>query len=127
MIMTLIISIATIISLILMIVLKPTIKINKLEFQTFWIIPIFGVILLLVTKQTTLLAVKEMLFSDSSINPIKILVLFLSISFLSIVLDELGFFRKCAELATKITKGSQYKLFFFNFAYCLDFNYFHIK
>lgn len=112
MIVTLLISIITIILLILGIIFKPVIKIKEKEIQTFWIAPIFGVVLLFVFGQINLYEIRELLFKDSAINPIKILILFLSISFLSIVLDELGFFRKCAELTTKVIKGSQHKLFF---------------
>lgn len=109
---TIIISIITIISLILMIILKPTIKIKTFELQTFWIIPVIGLITLLLLKQVDFEFIKDSLFKKSSINPIEILTLFLSISFLSIVLDEAGFFKKCALLATKINDGSQKKLYF---------------
>lgn len=108
---TLIISILTIIFLILAIIFKPTIKIGKIELQTFWIIPLIGVIALFITKQISFGEAKIVLFADTSINPIKILVLFISVSLLSIVLDEAGFFKKCALLTTKATKGSQHKLF----------------
>lgn len=108
---TLIISILTIALLVLMIIFKPTISIKGKEIQTFWIVPVLGVILLFIFGMINISEIKEMLFKDTAINPIKILVLFLSISFLSIVLDELGFFKRCAEFATKFTKGSQYKLF----------------
>lgn len=109
---TIIISIITIISLIIMIIFKPTIKIKKIELQTFWIIPVIGLIILLLLKQVDFEFIKDSLFRKSSINPIEILTLFLSISFLSIVLDEAGFFKKCALLATKINGGSQKKLYF---------------
>lgn len=108
---TLIISILTIIFLILAIVFKPSIKIKKVELQTFWMIPLIGIIFLYLTKEINFEETKNVLFAESSINPIKILVLFLSVSLLSIVLDEVGFFKKCALIATKATKGSQHKLF----------------
>lgn len=109
--LTIIISILTILSLISVIILKPTVKIKKLEVQTFWIIPLIGAIILLLFKEILISEVKEVFFANTSINPVKILVLFISVSFLSIVLDEAGFFKKCAVLATSITKGSQKKLF----------------
>lgn len=109
--LTIIISVLTILSLISVIILKPTLKIKKMEIQTFWIIPLIGAILLILFKELSIGEVKDVFFAKSSINPVKILVLFISVSFLSIVLDEAGFFKKCAALATSITKGSQKKLF----------------
>ena len=44
-------------------------------------------------------------------NPIKILVLFISMTILSIFLDEVGFFRYIANKAIKVLNGSQTKLF----------------
>ena len=106
-----IISIITIIVLIIAIIVKPTIKIKKYEVQTFWIIPLIGTLILLLTGEVGLETIKNIFVSDSSINPIKILVLFIAISLLSIALDEAGFFRKCAILAAKIAGGKQINLF----------------
>lgn len=108
---TIIISILTIISLIGFIIFKPSIKIKGKEIQTFWIISLIGALLLILFREIKLDEIKDVFFSDASINPIKILVLFITVSFLSIVLDEAGFFKKCAVVATKITRGSQFKLF----------------
>ena len=44
-------------------------------------------------------------------NPIKILTLFLSLTFLSVYLDELGFFRRLAFSMLRRARGSQMKLF----------------
>lgn len=56
--------------------------------------------------------VKKVVF----INPIKILVLFFSMTVQSIFLDELGLFRYCANVALKKAKGSQIKLFLYLYA-----------
>lgn len=109
--MTIVISLLTIISLIGLIIFKPSFKIKGKEIQTFWIVSLIGALLLIIFREIKLTEIKDVFFSDASINPIKILVLFITISFLSIVLDEAGFFRKCAVIATKVTKGSQFKLF----------------
>ncbi len=108
---TIIISILTIITLISLIIFKPSINIKGKEVQTFWIVSLIGALLLILFKEIKLTEIKDVFFSDASINPIKILVLFITVSFLSIVLDEAGFFKKCAVVATKVTKGSQFKLF----------------
>lgn len=111
MIASLIISILTIIFLIIVIIVKPTLKIKKIEIQTFWLIPLVGALFLFIFRSVKFNEVKDVFLSNNEVNPLKILALFISISFLSIVLDEAGFFKKCALLATKITKGSQKKLF----------------
>ena len=89
-----IISIMTIVVLVIAIIVKPTIKIKKHEVQTFWIVPLVGALILILTGEVGLETIKNIFISDSSINPIKILVLFIAISLLSIALDEAGFFRK---------------------------------
>ncbi len=109
--LTIVISILTILLLITVIIFKPTIRFKNVEFQTFWIVALLGAILLLLFNEITIYEIKEVFFSNNSINPIKILVLFIAVSFLSIVLDEAGFFKKCAVIATSLTKGSQKKLF----------------
>lgn len=53
----------------------------------------------------------ESLTANSAINPLKILVLFISMTVLSIFLDEVGFFRYLANLTLKKAKSSQMKLF----------------
>lgn len=108
---TIIISILTIISLIGFIIFKPSIKIKEKEIQTFWFVSLIGALLLILFREIKLTEIKDVFFSNASINPIKILVLFITVSFLSIVLDEAGFFKKCAVIATKVTRGSQLKLF----------------
>ena len=61
------------------------------------------------------ISIKEVLdglLNDSSINPIKILILFISMTLISVFLDEVGFFKTLATLATKKAKSSQITLFF---------------
>ena len=53
----------------------------------------------------------DTLTRDSAVNPLKILVLFFSMTFLSVLLDEVGFFRYLAKKAAKAAGGSQYWLF----------------
>lgn len=113
--LTIIISVLTCILLILSIIKFPTIKIKKLHLESFWIIALLGALLIIITKRIPLEKLYLALINDSSINPIKIIVLLLSLSMLSITLDELGFFKYIASRAVKIVKHSQYKLFFILF------------
>lgn len=95
------------------ILLFPKIKIGKISIDTYWIITLAGAIILLACGQADIVTVGKALISDTAINPIKILVLFLSMTVLSIFLDELGFFRFLAGVALKKAKTGQTKLFLY--------------
>lgn len=94
------------------ILFKPNFKIGKVELGTYWLVALFFAIILVLTKSITLREIEAGLTKHSSINPIKILVLFLSMTVQSIFLDEIGMFRYCANVALSRAKGSQLKLFF---------------
>ncbi len=93
--------------MIALVILQNTVKkIENIPFPLFLIPLIIGAILFLVLKISPWETVKESFLSNSEVNPLKILVLFLSMSFLSIYLDEMGFFSYLASLAiTKFKKG----------------------
>ena len=112
MILSIIISAITCITLILFVIFKPTIKINKLKLDTFWLVAIMGATLTLLTGVLPFDYLATNLEASTSINPLKIMVLLLSLTMLSITLDELGFFEHVASLAIKKVGGSKYKLFF---------------
>ena len=101
----------TILAMILMITLKPSLKIGKLSFQTFWVVTLIGAIVVLATGQVDFSSLWSSLTSGE-MNPLKILALFLSLSLISISLDELGFFHYLSSRALERSKGSQYKIFF---------------
>lgn len=113
---TIIISVLTCISLILSIIFFPKIKIFKKEFNTYWIISIIGAILILLFNCISIKEVLNGLLNDSAINPIKILVLFISMTLISVFLDEVGFFKYLATYATKKAKSNQITLFFILYA-----------
>jgi len=60
------------------------------------------------------------LSGEGSLNPFGILILFLSMVFLSIYLDITGFFEYCARLALNISKNNG-KLLFFSFYFIISF------
>ena len=103
----------SIIGMIASVIFFPTIKIKKISFQTFWIFPTLGAILLLATQLVDFDFVCESLIANTNVNPLKILTLFISMVFLSIVLDEVGFFNYLALQVVKKAKHSQYIMFFF--------------
>ena len=62
-------------------------------------------------KNFTLKFIVESIFADTAVNPVKILVLFISMTILSVFLDEIGFFRYLANVTLKKSGTSQKKLF----------------
>ncbi len=111
MILSLITFITTILIMIIMIIFKPTLKIKNISIQSFWIITLIGALIVIFTNQIDLSSLYNELTSNK-MNPIKILILFISLSMISISLDELNFFNYLSNKALKISKGSQYKIFF---------------
>lgn len=112
MITTLVISILTCVLLILSILLFPKLKIKNVSLSTFWMVALIGGILILSLGCISLNEVKDSLFASSEVNPFKILILFFSMTFLSIYLDELNFFKFLASKASKKANNSQLALFF---------------
>ena len=109
--MSLVIALLTIFLLILSIFLFPMIKIKNLKVNSYWIIALIGAILLIIFKQVDPSVIIDTLFSYSNVNPLKIVTLFISMSILSIFLDEIGFFNYIANLSCKKFGDNQYKLF----------------
>ncbi|MCQ3035190.1 MAG: hypothetical protein MJ248_03130 [Bacilli bacterium] len=112
MVLTLVISLLVFLSIILSIVFFPKIKIGKIELSSYWLIALIGAILMIATLRVSFADVLSNLFDESaSINPIKILALFFSMTFISVFLDHAGFFSYLANLACKKAGKNQFKLF----------------
>ena len=109
--LTIIISALTCIAMICAVLFFPKIKIGRLSFGSYWVVTLLGAVLLLLTGSVDFSTVGGALFADTAINPLKILVLFISMTVLSIFLDELGFFRYLASATLKKVGTSQLKLF----------------
>ena len=88
----------------------PSIKIGRHYISAYWMAPLAGALLLILGGFVTPEQVWQGLTADSDVNPIKILLLFLSMTLISVFLDNTGFFGKLAMSALKRTGGSQYKL-----------------
>ena len=111
MVLSLITFIVTIILMITMIIFKPNITYKKLSFQTFWVVTFLGALVVIITSQIDLSSLWSNL-TTGKMNPIKILILFISLSMISICLDELNFFNYLSTKALEKSKGNQYKIFF---------------
>ena len=111
MIPTIIISTITFVSITLSILFFPSIKVGKIKLGTYWIIALIGASLLLAFSFAPIKNVWEQLTNHTTVNPIKILILFFSTTVISIFLDEVGLFRFLANVAAKKAKHNQYTLF----------------
>lgn len=107
----LIIVVISIISMVLLIILKPQIKVFHFNLQTFYWPILIGAMLILIFSLLDPQIAFQSLTNNSAINPLKLLIIFLSLSFISIILDETGFFAFLASFAVNKSKGSQIKLF----------------
>lgn len=113
MITALIICAATIILMICGILFFPKIKLGRVQINSYWVITLLGAAVALAVTRPDFSALWQSLVADTAVNPIKILVLFISMTALSVFLDELGFFRYLAGVALKRAKSGQKKLFIY--------------
>ena len=111
MIATIIISVITFILITASILFFPSIKVGKIRLGTYWIIALLGAVILLSFSLAPIKEVFNQLTNNSSVNPIKIIILFFSMTILSIFLDEVGLFKYLASVATKKANNNQYLLF----------------
>lgn len=111
MIPTIIISLITFTLITLSILFFPTIKVGKIRLGTYWIIALTGAVILLACSFAPISEVFKELTSNTTVNPLKIIILFFSMTILSIYLDEVGLFKYLASVAAKKAKNNQYMLF----------------
>ena len=116
MVATIIISLLTCISLILSILLFPKITIFKKQINSYWLICLIGGPLIVAFNCISFNEVIDGLTSNASINPIKILILFISMTFISVFLDEIGFLKYLASVVISECKSNQRVLFLMLYA-----------
>lgn len=116
MIACIIICLLSCIGLIGLVLTKPSVQIKRFTFSIYWLPAFFGAIVLLFSGLLPAQEAWSGLTASGDMNPIKILSLFLALTFLSVYLDELGFFRVLAFAMLKRAQGSQKKIFFFLYA-----------
>ena len=112
MVWTIVISSLTFVGITLSILLFPHIRIKHVKLDTYWLIALLGAIILVATTLCPIDQIVSSWTSKTAVNPLKILVLFFSMTVLSIYLDELGLFRYLASVAVNKAKSHQYVLFF---------------
>ncbi len=108
---TIILCAAICLAMIFAVLFFPKIKIKKVCFDSYWAVTLLGAVILMLIGSAKPQTVLSELVADTAINPLKILVLFISMTILSIFLDELGFFSYLANVTLKKAGTSQLKLF----------------
>jgi arsenical pump membrane protein len=103
-----------------LVVKKPVLNISLIKYkgrvirvrvESFWLASLVIPVILLAVGAITPLEVLKGVTVAQSMNPIKILVLFMSMCFISVMLDKAGFFEYCAlKVMSRIEKG-QFRLF----------------
>ena len=108
-----IISAVTVILMIASVLIKPNIEIKGKSISIYWMIVLVGALVLMISGLVPFGEAFRGMTADTSINPIKILVLFLSMSMMSIFLDEVGLFRFLASYTLGKAKSSQKMMFIY--------------
>ena len=125
--LTLIIALCTIALMMASVILFPSIVVfirphKQIAINTYWIISLIGALSMIIVGCVNFGDVTSSMFKTGSINPIKILILFYSMSILSIILDEFGFFSYIAGVVAEKCKHSQ-KILFLSFYICISINF----
>lgn len=106
-----VLSALTIVTMTLSFFLFPTINIKGKRIDTYWLITTIGAILILLFNISTAGNILNLFIQNNSTNPFKIIVLFLSLTFISKFLDAVGLFNYLASRASRIGKGNQFIIF----------------
>ncbi len=109
--LSLIICIATCALLIAGVLWFPEIRIGGKRFATYWVVALSGALMLMATGEISTPQVVNGITADTAVNPLKILVLFLSMTALSVFMDEVGIFRRLAAMTVAKATGGQWSLF----------------
>lgn len=89
----------------------PRIKTKRVSVETYWMAALLGAVVVVATRRIELSSLWAALTDNSAVNPLKILLLFISMTLLSIFLDEVGFFKYLANKALLLAGNSQVKMF----------------
>lgn len=98
-------------AMIALVLYKPAVHIGHVAVSIFWVAPFLGALLLFAGGWLTAAEIGAGLAADTAVNPLKILVLFFSMTLISTFLDEAGFFRYLAGVVLRSAGKSQRVLF----------------
>ena len=105
------ISLLTVLATAAMALFEPRLHPKHPNLRLYWIAPLLGAFLLLIGGWMPVGEALSGLLAESAVNPIKILVLFFSMTLMSVFLDEVGFFRYLASAVLHRAGSNQKKLF----------------
>lgn len=111
MIATIVVSAVTILAILIMLIVKPTFTVKGKDISFYWIIALLGAILLLAIGCISPSETWAGLTRQTSVNPLKLLVIFFGMTFLSVFLDEMNLFEYLASVAVRKSKATQKSLF----------------
>ena len=111
MLLTVLIAAAACIAMLGLVFFFPSVSIRRRLISTYWFAPLGGALLLLLLGRIGWEEVAAGLTKSGGINPLQLLVLFLSMTLLSVFLDQAGFFRWLASKVLRYAGRSQKKLF----------------
>ena len=114
MLITLLISLLIIGVFIFSILFFPSVVFKGHTIKIYSFIPILGAVFLIVFNRIDFLHIVSAFSENTSVNPLKILVLFLSMTTFSLVLEQTGFFAYISSALLKKT-GSNQRLIFISF------------
>ena len=114
--LTIILALITVIAMVVAVLTKPYVKIFKFNIGLYWIVCFIGAFFMLITGCIDFSTVISGVTANTSVNPLKILTLFLSMTLISIYLGDSGFFDYLANSVFMKSKGGGYKLFFILYA-----------
>ncbi len=103
-------------ALITLVFAKPSIMWGGKKISIFWLAPLTGAVVLMIGGYLSPAEIATGLTAAGDVNPLKILLLFFSMTMMSVYLDEIGFFRLLAHKVLAKAKGSQTMLFFLLYA-----------
>ena len=90
---------------------KPSVTVHGNSYPIFWVPVAAGALVLLCSGAMDPVVCWQELTRPSAVNPLKILVLFFSMTFLSVYLDETGFFRMLAAWVLRVAGKTQIRIF----------------
>lgn len=111
MIQTIVIASLTCLALVVTVLVKPEINLGKFSLPLYPIVALIGAICAILFTPLSLSSAVKGIIGGGAVNPIKILTLFISVTAISIFLDEAGFFEYLACKVLKKASGNQKELF----------------
>ncbi len=101
----------TVITMIITVLFKPYLNIKGHKIGLYYTVCALGAFLMLLFGKISISSAINGITAPTSVNPLKILALFLSMTLISVYLGDAGFFDYVANFVFVKTKGSKLKLF----------------